>query len=496
MVDTVRADSTYFFNIALEYETTYYLYVRQACDVRQDCEGNEWESISFTTPYAIRYEAEFESTTLPGDWSRYTGLLNDVLAGTAQLASTTSGWSLVSGTTAVNENHFKGNIFSTWAYWVVSPLVSLAAPAGSAVQLHFDAAYNKWNDVTTDPALGKDDRFVVLVSTNNGASWTKLSEWNNSGSGDYVLNNVPKEGKTYFVDLSAYVGQSLRVAFYGESTESNADNDFHFGNIVINYNVTENFEATICNGNDYDGNGFHVTDADYHIGSNVFEWYVPAANGSGLPDSLSTLNLTVVTSQAYEDSVTICEGEHFSDTIHGVLFDFDAIVGMQDRVQFVQNQFGCEDVVKLMITVLPKVETHIQDSVAQGDEYEWHGVKYISTTTATFDTISLVTGCDSTVYLHLTVYQKEQAIPGVHAQSLLIAPNPVKVGEPIRVLTPFVADELAGAKVEIVSATGVLIYEQEGANDPFVLPGIPVSGVYIVRIVIGNDIYISSLMVN
>ena len=169
---------------------------------------------------------------------------------------------------------------------------------------------------------------------------------------------------------------------------------------------------------------------------------------------------------------------------------------MANRVMYVQNEYGCEDIVKLNITVLPKAESHVYDTIAQGDEYEWHGTKYISATTATFDTLSLTTGCDSTVYLHLYVTPKEEAISAVSAQSLLIAPNPVKVNEPIRILTSFSADELAEAKIEIVSTSGALFYAQDSAEDPFVLPGIPVSGVYIVRIVVRDRIFISSLLVH
>jgi hypothetical protein len=174
---------------------------------------------------------------------------------------------------------------------------------------------------------------------------------------------------------------------------------------------------------------------------------------------------------------------------------------MQDQVRFVESEFGCENVVKLKIMVNPKLVEHIHDSVAQGDEYIWHGQGYISATTAQFDTVSLVTGCDSTVYLHLTVYQKEDTvphedIPGVYAQSLIIAPNPVHVGEPIRILNAFVAEQLAEARIEIISSTGALVYVQHGAEAPLSLPGIPVSGVYTVRIIVGKEIYISSLLIH
>ena len=493
--DTV-SDSSYVFNVALEYKATYYIYVRQACGENH---FSEWVSASFSTPYAIRYEAEFSSTTLPDEWAKYSGSVDDVIAGTAQLTTSSYGWSLTAADTVVNATHFRGNVFGTsFNYWMVSPLVSLTAPAGSNVQLHFEAGltpYSRSSDDILNRNAGVDDRFAVLITTDMGATWTKLREWNNTGSQD-VYNDIPEHAQTIKVDLADYVGQTVQVAFYGESTEDNADNYFHFGNIVINRLVEENYEVTICDGSDYSGHGFSIAAEDYQKGANVFDKYIPAVNGSAQPDSLLTLNLTVMESSVFEDSVVLCEGERFIQTIHGYLFDFTATVGMNDRIGFVTSEFGCDDAVKLKVTVHPSVEVHVYDSVAQGDEYIWHGQAYISATTAQFDTVSLVTGCDSTTVLHLSVYQEEQAIHSVTSQSLLIAPNPVKKGEPIHVLTSFTAAELREAKVEIISAAGSLFYTQQGAEDPFVLPGIPVSGVYIVRVIVGDEIFISSLLVH
>lgn len=502
IVDTI-ADTTYMFNVALQDKVTYYIYVRQACD---DTLTSAWKQVSFVTPYVIRYEADLSAT---GDWANYKGLMDQVLAGTASLtpysASGYSGWVTAAADTILNAPHVKGDIYGdSWNYWFVSPLVSLAAPDGSNVQLRFDAGLTPYSaSGAANRNTGTDDRFAVLVSTNNGKSWTKLAEWNNSGSA-LVYNDIPEHAATFNVDLGAYVGQSVRVAFYGESTASNADNWFHLGNIVINRSILTAYEGVVCDGNEYVGedygNSFLILPEQYELGENFYSKYIPAVNGSGLPDSVMTLTLEVMGIETFEDSVVLCEGEHFNDIIHGGEFDFDATLDLQDQVRFVQSEFGCDNIVKLKITVNPKVTAHVYDSVAQGDEYIWHGHGYISATTAQFDTVSLITGCDSTVYLHLSVYQKEDTthhgIEGVYAQSLIIAPNPVKVGEPIRILNAFVAEQLADARIEIISTTGALVYVQHGAEAPLSLPGIPVSGVYTVRIIVGKEIYISSLLVH
>jgi hypothetical protein len=142
-VDTVTADSTHTFSIMLEDKATYYVFVRQACD---ENDYSPWETVSFVTPYVIRYEAEFESTTLSNEWGRYSARMDDVLAGTTSLSSTSSSWSLVAADTVLSNIHFRGNIYGTsWTNWVVSPTISLAAPEGSNVQLHFDAGLTPYS---------------------------------------------------------------------------------------------------------------------------------------------------------------------------------------------------------------------------------------------------------------------------------------------------------------------------------------------------------------
>ncbi len=503
------SDTTYVFNLTLEDETTYYLYARQACG---EGEYSAWEQISFNTPYIIRYAPDMTGTDMPAGWENYSGLMDDVINGSAQLTpftpSTYTGWHVAQGDTLIADNHFVGDIYGgTWNYWLVSPMVSLATGNGDPnVVLTFTAARVPYSSTYSSSAdTGVDDRLAVLVSTDNGNTWRKLAEWNNSGTGDYVYNDLTSKAQKYYIDLSAYANQSVKVAFYGESTQSNADNYVHIGNVVVNRSVALNYAGDICDGADYAGanygNSFYVTEDDYTLGSNTFVEYRPAANGTNLPDTVQTLNLTVHAISVYEHSMVLCEGEPVNEELDGALFSFTAQVGMADQVRFVPNAYGCEDVVKLHVTVNAKQEEHLYDSVAQGEAYKWHGKEYIQATVAQFDTVSTVTGCDSIVYLHLSVYQKpvdpdDQAVDNITAQSLIIAPNPVKAGEPIHILNSFSSEMLAEARIEIISATGALVYAQHGADKPFILPGIAVSGVYTVRIVIGNEIFISSLLVH
>jgi hypothetical protein len=77
----------------------------------------------------------------------------------------------------------------------------------------------------------------VLVSSNGGVTWNVLREWNNTGS-EYVYDNIATTGETVELDLSDYYSPFYNhayvlVAFYGESTVSNGDNNLHIDNVSI-----------------------------------------------------------------------------------------------------------------------------------------------------------------------------------------------------------------------------------------------------------------------
>ena len=173
-------------------------------------------------------------TAIPTGWENKNGLLSSVMGGTA--LTTGSNWSFGSNN-GVFDNHARINIYGTTRYgWLITP--QMTVPAGGA--LNFDLALTAYSGNVGAPATtGTDDRFVVLVTTDNEATWTILREWNNSGSA-YVYNDIvcSATGESVNIDLSAYAGQTVRIAFYGESTTSNADNNLHIDNVAIGLDVT------------------------------------------------------------------------------------------------------------------------------------------------------------------------------------------------------------------------------------------------------------------
>lgn len=212
----------------LQAATAYKVQVQAACESE-----DSWSAaINFKTAYGIPFEEKFAATSTPDDWARYSGLLAEVLDGGA-LTTTTSGWNFNTDNGVFN-NHAKVNIFGTTCkYWLATPAVYVSGN----VQLTFDLALTKYSSslVQVEADAQADDKFAVLISTNNGNSWSVLRLWDNAGS-EYVYNNIAcsATGEPIAIDLSAYDGQAIKIAFYGESTVSeNGDNNLHIDNVLI-----------------------------------------------------------------------------------------------------------------------------------------------------------------------------------------------------------------------------------------------------------------------
>ena len=202
--------------------------------VKSKCGGEESgvRTVSATTPIGIPYEEYFESG-IPSNWSRYSGLW-DATNETVTLTSTTSGWTYVSSSFGELDQHVRCEIYSTGTkYWIVSPAISMEGNVDLTFTMAL-ASYNSTSPITAGSQ--NDDKFIVFASIDDGATWTIIREWNNTGS-PYVYDAISTLGEEVVLNLDAFAGQSVKLAFYGESTSGSysgpGDNHFHLGNIVV-----------------------------------------------------------------------------------------------------------------------------------------------------------------------------------------------------------------------------------------------------------------------
>ena len=209
----------------------------EAEDITHNSATVSWEG--YTDSYSVSYRTaayvdgvieHFDVSGVPSGWTRYTGLVDDVVAGTTELTTYNGGWQTTSY--ALGQYNMKVNIYGTYSkYWLVTPEFK------PSQDLSFDLALTKYNsaDPIQDETLQADDRFVVLIYADD--AWHILREWNNNSS-EYIYNNISYEGENVTINLSAYYGKRVKIAFYGESTNlqdmenTDGDNDLHIDNVI------------------------------------------------------------------------------------------------------------------------------------------------------------------------------------------------------------------------------------------------------------------------
>ena len=113
-------------------------------------------------------------------------------------------------------------------------------------------------------------------------------------------------------------------------------------------------------------------------------------------DSIIKLDLTVM--PLYNDTIkaTICNGSSYTD--NGFNTNSSGV-----HIQHLESVNGCDSVVVLDLTVTPKYDTVIYDTICNGEFYNKNGFYYKSMTGLYTDSLKTIFGCDSVVTLNLTV---------------------------------------------------------------------------------------------
>ena len=258
---------------------------------------------SCTVRYRIAANVEgvvetFDSRFCPDGWSVYGGCLNN--DGTGTLLPNQHAVNF-ENTNGVFDSHAIFNIYGdTKCDWLVAPQTTIQ----DSYTLRFDLALTTYNGTLASPNLnGTDDRFAVLISTDL-QTWTVLRQWDNAGS-KYVYNEIACSavGEEVTIDLSAYAGQNVYIAFYGESMVTNADNNVHIDNVQIGNPDGENWSEVESNDNQLSLSGLTPeTKYEVQIRNNCggtdgnSQWTkaisFTTASGCQLPDQLTATNIT------------------------------------------------------------------------------------------------------------------------------------------------------------------------------------------------------------
>lgn len=191
------------------------------------------KSASFKTLVGLPFAENFNSGSLPEGWKAPSGKL----IGDSVTFSGSGAWTFGSSN-GVFDSHARANVFSNSQKWLILPeiLIPMMEEGDLGYQMTFSLALTKYSGTLTPVTAGSqaDDRFIVLASLDGGANWNILQEWNNTGS-EFVYDNIAcsAEGEEVSIDISAYAGQSIQLAFYGESTQSGGDNNIHIDDVLV-----------------------------------------------------------------------------------------------------------------------------------------------------------------------------------------------------------------------------------------------------------------------
>ena len=214
----------------LSAEVTYDAYVASNCDTNG---FSAYSSVvSFTTPCAVQvpdYTETFNGGVIAPDCWLEAGS-GDPSTGPMDLGSGL--WNdddYLNDTVASggSDNSASINLYTNNREdWLISPTFDLS---GGTYQLVYNVAVTDFAN-SNEPegnGMGTDDVVQMLISEDNGATWTPLMT--------YDVTNIPSHlGQTEIVDLSSYTGNAVFAIWATDGTVSDSeDYDFFFDEFIV-----------------------------------------------------------------------------------------------------------------------------------------------------------------------------------------------------------------------------------------------------------------------
>ena len=205
-------------------------------------------------------------------------------------------------------------------------------------------------------------------------------------------------------------------------------------------------------------------------------------------DSTVRLNLHVVEPKPTIVDDYVCEGEFYSG------YGYSRITITQDTllVQRISSPGKCDSLVHVYVDFVEIVEVDITASIEEGDFYDF-GENSLTKSGKYREVFVSSQGCDSIVNLTLNV---ETAVDNVYALPLVIAPNPISIGEITFINRTWTMEDQRGLRIEVVDAIGQVINVDYPTVYPISIGVLNTRGIYFVRVLTGTgDVYIGKVMV-
>lgn len=388
--------------------TVYYVRAKQ-----KGVDGAEYSHVAyFTTAYAVSFNENFDvAQAIPRDWMTMKGgVTPDMLFdGSGRITSSSDGFGWNAGNDTIPSHmralHFNMTDDDMQSIWLVTPPISITTE-GDRAQMMFDFGMTQGQSYempATDRVDNSKNKFAILISDDGGSTWKKENStiWTNdpeelAEGGIYKsFKSLPQglfHGMTY--DLSKFRGKTVQIAFYNFSDE-NACLTFHFDDIHVNNVKDMHIVDDICEFDDYHMHGFDLLDTELDEGLNSFSREVYTTTEK--PDTMFSLDLTMNRLAIESYDARVCENELPYTDDNG----FSLTEGGTARRKVMQD--GCYVIKEVRLTVDPIRREMFFDTICQGAEIIWNGMKLDRTGTTEFKTTSTVTGCDSIAVMNLRV---------------------------------------------------------------------------------------------
>ncbi|PQJ17273.1 T9SS-dependent choice-of-anchor J family protein [Nonlabens tegetincola] len=221
---TSNATSIPYTESGLSADTEYDVYVRADCDTnfigpvtfRTDC--------SPVTSYP--YAADMSQNAPNNCWDEAGS--GDITSGPSNFGA--SDWRDGRAYTDINGNVINSNAMNLYQSvdqeWLISEDFDLSGTSND--ELVIEVAVTNWTSSGTSTAsdtdtMGSDDQVDLMVSTDNGATWSSIFTWT-------LANQPAVTGTRETIDISAYTGIT-RFAIYATdgAVDDTEDYDFHVG---------------------------------------------------------------------------------------------------------------------------------------------------------------------------------------------------------------------------------------------------------------------------
>ena len=390
--------------------------------------------------------------------------------------------------------------------WMITPQYAIEGKASVSFDVkHVDNQNN---------AAKPEGRFIVAISTDNGATWKKEDAT--------LIEGIDSVYTTKSVSLDKYAGKNIRVAFYMENLGGTTSSGKGSGIFTLLDNVRMNctdeypLADNACQGYDYEGYGFKIKAEDLPVAGkdSTYERF-SAADGNGCD---STILLTLTTHTAEKDTVyeSICQGE---------AYDFGPYKLTEPNPEGTpykitgETVYGCDSTIYLYLTVNPSDTTKVEKTVLHDESFVIDEHFTLPAETAigeTVDSILKIEGCSFNHYIiTLACHNDTTDIPVVvdvkdlpyEVDAIYTVPAETQVGS-FDVVLPngqdcsynryqvTVKDEPTGlievsdamSSIEVYDALGRKVVVLRQGDASFQLP----YGVYMLRTVMTNGAIVNS----